>query len=374
MHKGYQKIEKAKLKLMLRDRKLSELLGHFPIMIRKDIETAATNGRDIFFGEAFLDKLTIEDTVFILLHELMHILLSHVTRIGEREHKRFNIACDVVINELLTNSDYQYDTIKPVLGRMFGLYVYDTSSEKVYDQLEGIKTDIKVTNHDLWGTLTDQEKKEIGKWVQSQLSNEKSQGNSEMMKHLIKFQKVSSHKNTLERFLRPYMVASTEDYHYQRTDNRYQEVLLPYFSSSEPSINDLWIVIDVSGSMTEELLNKIFNQLNHLWKIYPNTKFSISFFSFHLTRPIKVTNSRELRNVLNNVDSSGGTDMHVIFKTYNDLFKHKPLANIIITDGYGDSPPLHMKPSTPTAWILTEDSDFKPNFGDVIFWEVDHAS
>ena len=373
MHKGYQKIEKAKLKLMLRDRKLSELLNHFPITIKKGIETAATNGRDIFFGEAFLDGITLNDTVFILLHELMHIILSHVTRIGERDHKGFNIACDIVINDLLEQSEYYFDTIKPVVGRMFGLYTKDTSAEIVYDQLEGTDSDVVVTNHHLWDSLSDDEKNEIKEWVKTHLGDESKMGDSEIMKRLIKFQQDTPNHSTLEQFLRPYMVVAREDYHYQRTDQRYEEVLMPYFSSNELSINDLWIVIDVSGSMTETLLNQIFNQLNHLWKLYPSTAFYISFFSLHLTHPKKVTTSRELRTMLNHIDSSGGTNMHVIFENYHTLFKQKPIANIIITDGYGDSPHMHMKPSTPTAWVLTEDSDFKPKFGDVILWEVEDA-
>ena len=57
-------------------------------------------GRILYNPEA-IEKLSVEEIVFLLCHEVLHIAFSHSLRRGEREHYLFNIASDAVINEML---------------------------------------------------------------------------------------------------------------------------------------------------------------------------------------------------------------------------------------------------------------------------------
>lgn len=69
-----------------------------------DPPTAATNGRDITFHPEFVNQLPMDELIFVLAHEVMHPALMHVIRRGNRCPKRWNVACDIVVNELLVTS------------------------------------------------------------------------------------------------------------------------------------------------------------------------------------------------------------------------------------------------------------------------------
>jgi predicted metal-dependent peptidase len=65
------------------------------------IPTAATNGKKIWFNPKFVQTLSIDEIIGLLCHEWMHVMFLHPFRIGERNHKIFNIAGDAVINWIL---------------------------------------------------------------------------------------------------------------------------------------------------------------------------------------------------------------------------------------------------------------------------------
>ena len=68
------------------------LLMHMIYSIDDNCETAATDGRRIFFGLKFLEKLSDSELDFIMMHEILHIVLQHCLRQGGiRIHGRAGI-------------------------------------------------------------------------------------------------------------------------------------------------------------------------------------------------------------------------------------------------------------------------------------------
>ena len=62
---------------------------------------ASTDGHQkITFFPRF-KTLNYEDQVTVILHEILHIAFMHRFRKGNREIKRWNLACDYSINNLL---------------------------------------------------------------------------------------------------------------------------------------------------------------------------------------------------------------------------------------------------------------------------------
>ena len=370
LNPNYDKIERAKVSIYLNDPALARLLNHIPIYIHRTHPTAATNGKIIYFGEAFLKSLSIQDTVFVLLHELMHIILKHVGRKGDRYHKRYNIACDVIVNDLLKHHGYHYENLNLIEGTAYNIFGELESVEIVYDRLKDCGSLQTVTNHSLWEELTDEEQDAIAERLQTISEDEESA----LLRVALNETGHDFSKLTLNDVLRPYLLDDVHDYHYQRVDHRYEEVLLPYYSPIEVTLKNLWIVIDVSASMKQPLLKYIFNQLKELWLTFPKASFHLSFFSLHLTGPIPITTLAQLEKTIHNANTSGGTDMSIVFSNYDKLFtRGKPIANIIITDGDGDPPPLALNPKNLTVWVLTSACDFKPNFGKTIHWRGAHA-
>ncbi len=72
--------------------------------LRDDIPTAATDGRDLFWNREFLARLTPAEVDGVLLHEVLHAALLHVTRRGPREPLAWNVACDIVVNGIVSGA------------------------------------------------------------------------------------------------------------------------------------------------------------------------------------------------------------------------------------------------------------------------------
>ena len=76
--------------------------------VRDDMPTAATNGRDTFYGRAFVDKQCDKKLKGLILHENMHKAFRHLT-IWEPLYKKnprlANMAMDYVINIMIVDAD-----------------------------------------------------------------------------------------------------------------------------------------------------------------------------------------------------------------------------------------------------------------------------
>ena len=63
--------------------------------------TMSTDGRTLNYNPAFVDKLSFAAAKCIVLHECGHVLSNHQHRRGQRNHKGYNIAADLALNDML---------------------------------------------------------------------------------------------------------------------------------------------------------------------------------------------------------------------------------------------------------------------------------
>ena len=78
------------------------LLMHMVFSLSDTItETACTDGVRIIFNPSFLEQLSDGELDFVMMHEILHVVLQHCLRDGDREPERFNIACDIVVNSII---------------------------------------------------------------------------------------------------------------------------------------------------------------------------------------------------------------------------------------------------------------------------------
>ena len=97
-----QRIEKSQ-SIIARTKELSQFA---PLVMFGDTKigacsTAYTDGRNIVMGDAFMDTLTDEELVFVILHEALHIGFRHITQwadLWKQDAQITNMACDYVIN------------------------------------------------------------------------------------------------------------------------------------------------------------------------------------------------------------------------------------------------------------------------------------
>ena len=60
--------------------------------------TAATDGRYMYYNRNFISKLNKEECIFLVAHEVEHCVYDHMSRRGSRQPKMWNAAADYVIN------------------------------------------------------------------------------------------------------------------------------------------------------------------------------------------------------------------------------------------------------------------------------------
>lgn len=101
-----KKIKDAIMYLMFKEPLLSYFLSYTQIKF-KNIETASTDGVNIYISPDFISKLDIKDVAFVLSHEALHIILRHVPRIKALVRRLnidpyvANVAADAIINTAL---------------------------------------------------------------------------------------------------------------------------------------------------------------------------------------------------------------------------------------------------------------------------------
>jgi predicted metal-dependent peptidase len=76
--------------------------------VKDDVPTACTDGRNTYYGRAFMDKLSDKERRAVILHENLHKAFRHTT-MWKHLYKEWpelaNMACDYVINILIHDSD-----------------------------------------------------------------------------------------------------------------------------------------------------------------------------------------------------------------------------------------------------------------------------
>jgi predicted metal-dependent peptidase len=66
----------------------------------------ATDGRTLGYHPEWVGSLPLPELMGVVAHEVMHNALTHPARRNHRDPKRWNIACDLAVNPLLTEAGF----------------------------------------------------------------------------------------------------------------------------------------------------------------------------------------------------------------------------------------------------------------------------
>lgn len=124
------KVQKARGKFLLKDKFLGTLMLSAPLKEDPSCETAYTDMTMIGYNPKFFDQLTELIIIFVLAHEIMHIMLKHGLRKGNRHHVLWNVACDYAINWILKEMGFELWANCLVDAKYAG-----KSAEQIYDIL-----------------------------------------------------------------------------------------------------------------------------------------------------------------------------------------------------------------------------------------------
>ena len=339
----------------------------------KNLPTAATDGRKIFFNEEFLNSLSSQEQNALMLHEVLHMALLHVTRRQSRDPHIWNIAADIVVNDLI-----ERNTSFPLPeGAITDDRFQDKSVEYIYEALLKSKKKYKLLISDILqpSNANNDESKKDSNNVTEPLSQEEIdeiesfwKDKMEILKNSSEHQ-LSSGKSSLpagieqeiSTILEPevdwrhalwkYVGKTPADF--DDLDRRFIYKGL-YLESLLTEAVEVSVCIDTSGSVSDELLRQFAGELKGILRSYPNVKCSLFFADTNLAGPYEIDRIEQMPKAV----GRGGTSFVPFFDflkkngNENNLLGNNKLS-IYFTDGYGDFP--EQEPNNPTMWLVCKD-------------------
>lgn len=361
---------------------------------------AYTDGSDIYFFVNWIDKLSLGNIEFILCHEILHLILNHLTRQEDRNSLLFNIASDYCVNSLLceNSNDKALDPIGLIPeGALYDKKYSNLSAEEIYDLL---KDDFKEKSsfRVMKGQLSEDDTNKLkDKGYRVEYSNDitvidyrehktddhqshevsedkqrdfliefsediikcatKSSENSFLRKALSKIKRV---KYNWKRIIKKYIKSTIKCNSTWRRPSKRGLSLQTYLPSiSKKDEIKIAVAIDVSGSINDIQLQKLMSFLYECFYQLPDFKVWVWLFSGIVhDSTFKVFTKKNIEDIHNiKYVSNGSTD---IKSNFSFVLRNKDMKKldlfIVMTDGYDSINDLEYK--NPLLWCIIDNERF----------------
>lgn len=109
-NKAQEKINKAKVKILQKSPFFSYLSLYLKLKEDKNPNNdsiGVTPKGDVYYNPKFIEEITDEELLGVMSHEILHLALLHLTRVGNRNKVGWNIATDLCINKMLIDDNFQ---------------------------------------------------------------------------------------------------------------------------------------------------------------------------------------------------------------------------------------------------------------------------
>lgn len=340
------------------------------------VPTAATDGRTVFVNPEFWNKLTVAEQDGVLLHEVLHAALLHVTRRAGRHAGIWNAAADIVINGMIVQEGYQLPQ-----GGLRDQSLERHSTEEVYevllkkeqppppapmsDLLEGPPED----------SSSSQGQSDEGQEGSEQKSGAPSPGDGEGKEQK---EALEGHwRNALEQaqiaartlaagkmpagiqrempsviaaqldwrtYLWRYLTQTPTDF--QDFDRRFVGQRIYLDSLTGESVQVL-VCVDTSGSIGGDEMQTFIGEVREILRAYPHLRCELYYADAALYGPYPLKPGSEIPPP----QGGGGTDFRPFFdRIATHPFLWGKTVAIYLTDGYGAFP--ERAPKCPVLWVV----------------------
>ncbi len=376
----------------------ARLLLHLPFGFAP-CGTAYTDMKKIVFDPAFIQDMSDEELRFVLLHELYHCVLGHVTRRQERMAGLYNIACDIVVNSLLLEN-LLLDTFS-VKGTEVMHLAPDGKEGRLYTAEEVYRMLLKtgenpdgsdptstpgmgdfcsgpgIDTHQPWDTITTLQSHALTDLWEHHIKQAATAGSpscSGIPAHWERHLDSIRHHPYADwrQILREVLKSDSHDFTFSVPDRRYstEEFILPSLQESDDRqrADRLWFAIDTSGSVSDKALEAACGEiLSALDQIHHLTGW-VSYFDTEVTRPVPFEDDTVFTNA--QPVGGGGTCFHAVLEAMPAYFPEElPAMVLFLTDGYAPIPKETLALGVPVVWIILN-SEENPSWGTVIHVDV----
>jgi predicted metal-dependent peptidase len=396
------KIKQAKIRLLFNSPFFGTLIMHLPL---KDVTdagwcaTAAVDGRYIYYNRDFFAKLDVDEIMFVLCHEVLHVAFDHLGRRSHRDPSWWNMANDYVINGLLIKDRIgKMPTIKvPVeddssgkktTSQRVGLYeekYVGWTSEAVYDDLEKrkVKKELTLDIHLEAGKdgknskkgipidIDEDELRKIRAAIKGKVLQAANAAAGKLPASLKRFidELVEPKVNWRDLLRQSIQSCITDDFTWQRPNRKhmYGGIFLPTLKKDETI--DIQIAIDMSGSISDEMGKDFLSEVYGIMQQYHDFKIGVMTFDTAPYGYKEFTKDNQDELLSYKLDGGGGTDFDAFWDYWKDN-KIEPKLAVVFTDGFpfGSWGPDNY---ADTLWIITEGAKTRvtPPFGRYAYYE-----
>lgn len=336
------------------------------------IPTACTDGRSINYNPAFICSLPHPQRMTVLAHEIFHCVQRHHTRIGGRDPKLWNHACDLCLNPLLVKMGFAavakwihpgqppYEHMP--LGESAEWYYAKLKQEQQGGQQPGEEPegvgDFKApANGDPAEVAADD-----GQWAENAANaHSTARMAGKLPADLVRAIETSNKPrrdpwSILQRFVSKH---AKDDYSWNPLNRKWlaQGFYMPSLSSE--AIAGLYVWNDVSASIGQSDVATFSSNLKYIGDFY---KASMTI-GYHDTRVTKVTSWKPGDPPFKfQAPGGGGTDHRPVFE-YMDKLPEPPKAVILFTDMDSFFP--RRPPAYPVIWASVSPGRTPP-FGEYV--------
>lgn len=369
-----RKLKWAKITLMEKPNTtfFSVLLANLILALDENLPTAATNGKWIKLNPNFVEKQSQGKLLGLLLHEVLHVALEHVTRCLEHnlDHKLLNMAGDYYINLFLVNKGFEIPE-----GGLLDKKYQGMSTMQIYDDLlanpppapqqEAFQMDISTDVPE--GKTADDLSQEILDIVlkaatQAQMADDYGSVPADIQRKIEEITNPKLPWNViLMNFMSEYM---KDDFSMRRPNRRYMpDYYLPTLYSE--AMGEMVSGTDVSISMTDEQLKNWHGELRAIWNMLQPKKLKSMSFDTRVHENETYHIGDYIPEFV--MKGGGGTNVGPLIQY---LRENSPELCLIFTDGHFSTPDMSGL-KTNIFWIITGNKNFRApqGVGRVIYYD-----
>jgi predicted metal-dependent peptidase len=395
------KIIKAKIQLLKEKPFFGYLISYLRIEENSKLAcgTAGVNASGhLVYDKDWIGKLTNQQVKFVLAHEVMHLGLEHLQRGNKYDHKIFNVAADIKVNEVLQKNNFttidgciKIDGNQTVICGIKVDKIDQKCTEDIYYELYKKAKVINVLDFDQHYYQKDGDKSDgNGDGNDDKKGNKDGKGGAngampdekdamdwkDLMAKAFALSKLKGDvpagldrsiddllnpKNSWRAILRKYVTHMIpSDYTWTRPARKSIACGF-YLPSTKREEIEVTVAIDTSGSIDNDLLKDFLSEIIGISREFDQVKVRILTCDTMVYDDYTLTNGNVARLAQLKIKGGGGTDFKPVF---NKLKDSDTKALIYFTDGYGDFP--KEAPRFTTIWALSEKS-IKPPFGEIVY-------
>lgn len=328
------------------------------------IERAATDGSHLFVNPEWFNPLDIDERVFVLAHEVSHVIFEHCPRmkmymdrgvgpdLKEFSGNRWNQATDYIINDWLAKSN---------VGRMpmGGLHHPNYGADDLADDVYLKVPDDPEGNKNNWDQHLPPDpnnpppaKSQVQRAVKSAASVAKQQGNAPAGMERLVDDICEPQVDWKERIkLALHRVAGKDASTWARP-NRRRLAIQPhvYWPGTESyQVGCIAMFVDTSGSVSDKEMQHFFGEMASILTELTPQRALVGSCDTEVHGPEELVDVNELLDY--KPQGGGGTHMPAIFDKLEEE-AITPDALIILTDGYTDYGDAQRYP---VIWVCTSD-------------------